>query len=314
MSRAPDPGRDGGGDAHHDRRKGGDGSRDWRWTRGDIRAPGIESLSWAPEECEASIDATFRHVQQDALEAIRWYAKARRPKRRLAVSARLLAVLLLGGAGILPLIDVAIPGVTIPGIWVTLLAAGAAGVLAFDRFHGGSTGWIRYIQSELKIRDALETFELDWEAERATWGGGPPTADQVQSMLRRAKRFAMAINRIVQEETAAWVDEFQRSISQIDEALRTRAAQAEQRRTGVDGGAVNLVVTNGDQCDAGWEVSVDEGVVRLHADGQSAAIRDLPPGIRLFDVAGMIAGKKRRAQFAANIPAGSTVDQRLTLS
>ncbi len=289
-----------------------------RRQRGDIRAPGLEGLSWAPEDCEASLAAVYGHVQSDALEAIRWYRRARVPKRRLAVATRFLAVFLLGAAGILPLVEVVVAQMGggaphVPAIWVSILVAVGAGALGFDRFYGASSGWIRYIQSEHRIRTTLENFELEWEGERALRGGRAPTPDEVQAMLARARAFATAVNAIVEDETSAWVEEFRRSITQINDALRARASEADARRAAAQPGAVNLTVTNGDQCDAGWDVTVDDGVV-VHQAGQMATLRDLPPGLHVLEVIGRIGAAERRAQVSATVAAGAATDQKLTLS
>lgn len=285
-----------------------------RLRRGDIGTSTLDSLSWCQEDCETSLSDIYHHVQADALEALRWYRSARKPKRRIAVAARFLAVLLLGAAGVLPLLDVALAGLTIPPIWISILVAAGGGMLAFDRFHGASSGWIRYIKSEQQLKAAMELFELDWEAERAKWSGEPPTPEQVHAMLQRAREFALKVNKIVEDETAAWVEEFQRSIKGIDEALQAREEAAEAARSTAQPGAVNLVVTNGDQCEEGWQITVDDGVLRLHGTGQSAAVPDLPAGIRVFDVAGTIQGRPRRAQVAATVVPGGIVERQLTLS
>jgi hypothetical protein len=62
-----------------------------------------------------------------------------------------------------------------------------------------------------------------------------PTLEQTAAFLQRAKAFAAHVNTVVQTETNAWVEEFQTSIKQIDEALRSRTADrrdGDERRRG----------------------------------------------------------------------------------
>ena len=194
---------------------------------GELSCFPLSELSWKPEDCESSLNAVFKHVRQDALNAIGWYVAARRPKRRLATGARLLAVTLLGAAALLPLME-GIIFTRIDPIWISLTIAAAAAAIGLDRALGSSSGWIRCIQTELQLRDALEAFELEWETARASWRGECPSAEQTSAMLQSAKTFAARVNIVVQEETNAWVNEFRSSISQLDERIRNRAEARER--------------------------------------------------------------------------------------
>jgi hypothetical protein len=208
----------------------------------DLVTTPLEDTSWQASDRDRSLKNVFQHVRSDALDAISWYARRRRPKRWIATLTRLLAIFLIGAAAILPLVDSALGGNAIPAVWISIAVTLGAGAIAFDRFLGSSSGWIRYIKTEQQIRDALEFFELDWEVERASWQGNDPTLEQVSSMLSRAKAFATQINSIVQEETNAWVDEFQSSIRQVDDALKAKATRDAKGRTN---GAGAEVATNG---------------------------------------------------------------------
>ncbi len=192
------------------------------WNRRDLACYPLCGLSWKPEDCEESLNQVFEHVRRDALEAISWYVRARRPKRHVATSARFLAVALLGVAALLPLLE-GILITQVQPIWISLAIATAAGAIGLDRALGSSSGWIRCIKTELQLRDALEHFELEWETTRANLRGTCPSPEQTTQMLKTAKDFAAQINIIVQEETNAWVEEFQSTINQIDEKLRSRA-------------------------------------------------------------------------------------------
>lgn len=44
---------------------------------------------------------------------------------------------------------------------------------------------------------------------------------------------------------------------------------------------MNLVVTNGDPCENGWDITIDSGPIRVRRAGQTAPLRDLTPGIRI---------------------------------
>jgi hypothetical protein len=60
------------------------------------------------------------------------------------------------------------------------------------------------------------------------------------------------VNQLVQEETQTWINEFQTSLRQIDEAAQAKAAGSEL-------GRLNVVVQNGDRGDDGGSLSIDRG-------------------------------------------------------
>ena len=283
-----------------------------RWGRGDLYATPLNDLSWKAQDSEPSLAAVFDHVRRDALEAANWYSRAKRPKRRVAAGARLLAIFAVGAATLLPLID-GVTAVTIPPLWVSIAIAVGAGAIGFDRFIGSSTGWIRYIKTELQIRDALEDFELEWQSQRAAWQGSDPSPEQVVAMLNRAKAFAIQINTIVQEETNAWAEEFQGAMKQIEDAIKAREAEAKTRTAATKSGGLNLVVTNGDQSQNGWQLIVDDGAETSHS-GKTAAILDLSPGRHLIRLQGVIGGSKVQAQRIVNIASNATAQEEIVLS
>jgi hypothetical protein len=128
-------------------------------------------------------------------------------------------------------------------LWIALAIAVAGGAMALDRFLGGTSGWIRCMKTELQLRDELEAFELEWEFGRAALLGNVPTLDQTIAMLQRAKSFAAHVNAVVQTETNAWVEEFQSSVKQIDEALRTRTTDSREREERRRGSPIFAVPT-----------------------------------------------------------------------
>lgn len=75
------------------------------------------------------------------------------------------------------------------------------------------------------------------------------------------------LNTIARQETDAWIQEFQSTLKQIDEAAKAKAAVSEP-------GALTVVVTNGDTSDDGWSLSIDQGNPTKHS-GRTAGVRDL---------------------------------------
>jgi len=284
------------------------------WKKGNLERTPLEDVSWQPGDIDESLRVVFLHVRGDARDAADWYSKAKAPKKYLAFWTRLVALAAAGVAALLPLLDgIFWPGTDIPSLWVSLAVAVGAGALAADRYLGWSTGWTRYIKSELEIWDALESFELDWQEARAGWRGQEPSAEQVTRMLGLAKAFAERINTVVQEETRAWSEEFLSGLRQLEDTLAARKADAEARAAETQPGSINLSVTNGDQVTGTWTVQVDGATLSTHS-GKSAAIPSVAPGMRRLRVTGDIGGTVRAAERVIELPAGGKVEETLTLT
>jgi len=238
--------------------------------------------------------------------AIAWYLRSKRPKQRLARSLRGGAIGLAALAGLIPMLAQMSTSRAIDPVWASIVLGIAAALVVLDRFFGFTTGWIRYISTELHLRQILDEFRLDWEAEVASWKSATPTDEQVQKALARCRAFVTQVNGIVREETNLWVAEFQDTLKQLDETVKAKAAAAAP-------GAISLLVTNGDQCQGDWSVSIDDGATR-NSSGKTAAIQGLVPGIHTLRVDGTVAERRVRAEKPVTVPAGGVTGVELTLS
>jgi hypothetical protein len=181
----------------------------------------------------------------------------------------------------------------------------AALFVAFDRYFGCSSGWTRYVAAELDIRRALQDFQLDWEAQEASWQASAPTAEQVQLMIARAKGFITQVSAVVQKETDAWITEFNDTLKQLDEA-----AKAKTSITAL--GAINVTVTNADQLDAGWDLTIDDGAI-VHYIGKTAGAANITPGMHKLRTQGSVQGKLKSAEAIVNVIAGAAAKAEFTL-
>jgi hypothetical protein len=274
-------------------------------------APAL-SLDWGSGHTEQALQAVFDHVMTLADEAIAWYVDAKNRKRLYARGIRVLAIVLGATAALLPTVSEIIENTwdtserVIPAGWTAVLLGIVGALLLMDRFFGFSTGWMRYIDAELKLRQITQEFQLDWEAERAVLRGDEPTREQALAMLARCKAFATQVNTIIRDETSAWIKEFERAISQIDESVKAKPVISEP-------GALNLTVTNGDLADHGWELSLNGATAERH-QGKTAAKRSLIPGRHEITVSGTIGGKTVQAAKVVTVPAGDTCTESVTLT
>jgi hypothetical protein len=276
----------------------------------DIPAPKqLGELDWSPPQRVEALAQLKAYVARHGANAVEYYQFAKKPKKRWAIWLRMGALLFAGAAGLIPILSqlfVREDGTLyLQPAWASVALALVAGALAIDRFFGFSSGWMRFMATELRARRALDDFELEWEAARASWGDAPPTSEQVQDMIARATRFAGIIADIVRDETDQWMSEFREAIRQLDEG--SRAAVAAERR-----GAVRVHVTNGDAAPEGWELSVDDGPSRPHR-GRSAALNSLLPGLHVIRVRARLNGTTAEGESAVAVAQGEVSDVEVTL-
>ncbi|HYH82337.1 MAG TPA: SLATT domain-containing protein [Longimicrobium sp.] len=282
----------------------------------------LGDLSWAAADVETSLAAVYSHVMKDADEALGWYQRNRVPKKRGGLSIRVMAVLLIAAAGLLPLvIQLADPLlrdgqgnelVRINPLWSSFFVGLAAALVAYDRYFGLSSGWIRYVSTALSIRTAMEAFEMEWACQRATLAGAAPNAAQLEQMLAKCKEFANRLNSIVGDETNTWVQEFQASLKEVDNAVRAAQDEAKQRKQSSVPGALNLTLANRASVKGKWKVQVDDADPQEYS-GNSAALAPLEPGLRLIRVFGTVGDEARAEEKTVTITPGSIGSESFTL-
>jgi hypothetical protein len=267
----------------------------------DLEVGILEDLSWTANDCVSSLEKVFKYLSGEAQRAIAWYLSKKDPKRMGARFLRFAAIVATTVAGLIPLLAEIYTSNGQPKVspaWASVALVLAVALIGLDRFFGFSSAWMRFLTTEIQIRTALQAFQLDWEIQRATWKGTAPTDQQMQEMLARCKAFLGQVNTFLEHEMAAWMQEFQASLQQIDDVAKARAEASKL-------GGANVSVTNGDQCVNGWELSIDDGSP-WHYMGKTAALRDLVPGIHIVHVEGRINGKSVQAESVIDIPAGGT--------
>ncbi len=291
----------------------------------DLIPAELKSFCWDDENCEQSLEKVYDHVVKDAKDAIDWYVKARKTKKYGGLFIRGSAVVLVAAAGLLPLFGAL--GDTSAGWANPLLASVAVGLaaamVAFDKFFGFSSAWMRFITAELTLRTTLEEFEMDWHAQSAQLRGQKPSAEQVVALLTLCKAFASKINGIIADETKAWVDEFKSSLSQLDAAVKAAEESAKSRadaaetaaKGGIEAqrpGRLNVEIVNIEKVKLPWKFSVDGGADR-ECHGSTAAERELKPGTHSVRVFAVVGDVPRTAERLVDIPANATADLKITV-
>jgi len=277
----------------------------------DLKSGSFPELAWTDGERGDSLLALAAFACAQAQGSVDWYFSKRRRKQQGGMVLRVGAILSTAVAGVLPIFgelygkvldDGKVPGIA-PG-WSTIFIALAGLLVLLDKFWGFTSAWIRFLQTGQELSAKLDTFRMDWEAHRCAWKAGRPDDAQVAAGLDLCRAFVNEVHAVVRLETAQWAAEFQSMIKQIEESSREAASA---RGTG----AVDLQVTNGDQCDGGWRLGVDGGPLQARR-GKAVSLK-LSPGIHTLAAEGKIGGKDLRVEKSVKVTGGQVTAVSLTL-
>jgi hypothetical protein len=267
-------------------------------------------LDWSDENAEKSLKDFYQYSIGIADKIVAWYVHAKSWKKVGARAIRFLAILFGAMAAILPTLGEMYPNEDhssqFKAGWTTVLLATAAALLLLDRFFGFSSSWMRYIVTEMEIRQLTLDYQVDWEMQRANWDKGTPTRSQAVEFLGVGKSFLTRINTLMKEETNAWVREFQDTIKLLDESIKKEPVSGEQ-------GAFNLTVTNADKATQGWELILDEGDPVKYS-GSTAAKRNIIPGRHHVKIIARIQNNTLQAEKVITIPRAGTCSESITLA
>jgi cytochrome c556 len=278
----------------------------------DLTPQKLEELTWEEGNRADCLKHVYAHVVKDANDAIKWYQLSRKPKKKMAMSLRWSAVLLLSASGLLPLISELWKPLAVNALATSLCVAVAAALFGLDKLFNYSTGWMRYVQTDLLLRTALAEFEFDWQLGRLAWASNQPTPEQANQMLTRCKEFAARINAIVSEETNVWITEFQASLAQLGESVKTAEARvaadtAKREEAAKAVGALNVTVKHNGQTYGGkFKLKVNnEQDGKLYV-GSNIALVGLSAGPNKVEAEFTDGGKVHRGEFAFDVEAGKT--------
>jgi SMODS and SLOG-associating 2TM effector domain 2 len=189
---------------------------DRRRRRQDLRAgpfPTAAMDQW--HDTEAALTQLYRYAEGRAIEAADWYLADKRGKRSWSRGLRLVAILLVIAGGLQPLLDAAAPG-SGRTAWGYVLLALAAACIAFDRFFGLSSGWMRSMTTAQALERRLGQLQYDWALECARSAARTVDPKQAQTRLTLLRAFADDMAALMQQETAEWVLEFQSDLLHLE--------------------------------------------------------------------------------------------------
>ena len=306
----------------------------------NITAGKWDPETWKSKPADEAIHALFAYVDNEAGKAIAWYVHAKGRKATLSRVFRGVSIVLFVFGGLTPIAAGIAAGIMGNGavdtkmIIITqsgyLMLGLAAGLLAFDRYFGTSSGWIRYMTSLAAIERLRAEFLFDWTG---LLQKAPAAIDSEAKLvfLTRAQVFQKGVSEIVEKETAAWVAEFQSSIADLEKAVQTQRQAAETNAQAAvkqheelrarmkkeeedaaaanQPGAVNIEVVG----DTGSPVEIFlDGKKVQETAGRSATLTNLPKGQHAIEVRSVKDGKPISASKIIKVEPGSLQELKLT--
>jgi hypothetical protein len=163
-------------------------------------------------------------IENKAIDAINWYLNR---KTREASYSRLLrgtAIILTALGGLMPVLQ----GLFETGTFAVFGQIGyvflalAAACVGFDKFFGFSSGWVRFMTTEMAIQQDLAEFQMDWMLLMAEMGEKQPSSDMIQKTLQRLKEFRLQIMSRISQEMQAWAGEFNSNLLQLERSVQAK--------------------------------------------------------------------------------------------
>lgn len=153
--------------------------------------PGVEFPAWDSQDVWKSLQTLFVATVKQGESAIAWYRDNIRMKRLGSQILRSAAIVLASIGALLPLVVAAASRFDqsntwknwVDAQWGYIAFATAAACVAADKFYGFSSGWIRYMKTQMALEGALTDLRYDWIALVSKVAPQQPTGDQIQGML-----------------------------------------------------------------------------------------------------------------------------------
>jgi hypothetical protein len=187
--------------------------------KSDFESLEFKKLTWDQDTFQNSLDEIYKNVTDETDEIVEWYLKAKNKKKRKAIFIRSLVFILGTLGGVLPLLSGVLTNAKgasmIPPIFTTLFFALAAFFYGLDKFFGYSAGWMRYMKTQLYISSIEKSFKFNWEKQQVQYDKSQPYRPFVGIMLGLAADFSASVYEAIQQETDAWIKNFQGTFEEL---------------------------------------------------------------------------------------------------
>jgi hypothetical protein len=285
---------------------GGSGASD---SGSDIGLITFTSVDWSNRH--VALEQLYQLILQNGRESIDWYLAHKSAKRLGAMVLRLGAIGLATLAAITPVLVALLPaawGLRELGPLASIMVALSAGCLALDKFFGFSSGWMRYITTELELRARLNGFQLTWMQERLKLSEQALTFERTLELLQFMKAFVSDFDQVVNAETKLWVEEFRGNLSDMERAVETQRATTPVITAPASTGALRIRLEGAELLDGQrWLVQLGNEPFAEHVGG-TMVVNNLSPGLLAVKVKAHRDGRPLAAEDVAFIRAGEPSD------
>jgi len=195
-----------------------------------------KSITWDQQQAREQVNALYAAVQDKVQSTVEWYVRKKRNPSRLSYVLRTMAILFTVLGGICPILQSALPDkilgpVSLNNLGYVLLAF-AGGAVLIDKYGGYSTAWMRYINTHLKLDAKLHQFQIEWMIACAQYDLDPAKEPaKLVALMDKLRIFGIEASELVEQETQAWMVEFQNQL-----ALLQKASEKEQKTITERGG------------------------------------------------------------------------------
>jgi VIT1/CCC1 family predicted Fe2+/Mn2+ transporter len=176
-----------------------------------------------------ALTTLFTRAESAALEAVDWYLRHKRSRKRASRLLRALSILLVSMGVLVPLLTSVVK--PLHAEYGYALLALAAACVGFDHFFGLSSGWMRDMVTAQAIQRRLEVLRFDWASECARSAlTTRRQLEEVERQLTLLREFAGDLVALTSSETSEWIAEFQTSLAGAQRKAAATASRAAAAR------------------------------------------------------------------------------------
>jgi hypothetical protein len=217
----------------------------------NIESKNFDVIRWGEGAALDGLSQLRERTDRQALDAIAWYYNKKKSKNFWSRWLRFWAITFTVLGGLVPVLtaagavqfwlqhygynDVNIQMVELRFNQFGYVFIGlAAGCIAFDRFFGFSTNWMRYIGAAMRIETARVRFAFEWEHVVAPLRGRDLGEDEIRQLLQAIQRLSLDIREAIEQETGAWITEFQTNLAQLDKETKALFESARNEKKALE--------------------------------------------------------------------------------
>ncbi len=258
-----------------------------------------------------SMDIIVKHTHDKAESAYNWYIKRARYSRTNSKTSHYCLIIATSLAGVLPICDQIeyFECLDLNPLFSTLMLAVAGILIAFDKFSGWSSSWLRFVESHVQINSLIQQFQFDIQSCKLSSTNGQPERKDALAIVGVCRKLNSDISEISKEDFKKWADEFRKSLKE----LASRLEKGQDELSKPTHGAIDVQIKGADKSEEGWKLYLNSELQRELSHGSTAALPHIAPGTHVISVQAKIEGKLAVSEKNAEVKAGEIVKVELEI-